>query len=82
MSHSFGRIVDPPPELRAELDDYVNGVAVKLMCLCMLDPAEEFTIKLVKPWQRDEFEVLTEKEFALLLRYHDETCRLKIGTLI
>jgi hypothetical protein len=29
-----------------------------------------------KPWDRSEFEVINEREFNLLKRYHDETCPL------
>lgn len=32
---------------------------------------------MLKPWYNGEYHVLTEQEYEILVRYHDETCTLK-----
>lgn len=65
-----------------ETKDAQDGdIAVILLhCRCMrrdeLD--SDLRIKtLQRPWAIDEFEIITKREFDLLVRLHDEMCSLK-----
>lgn len=54
--------------MQAEVEDF--GYCVQLHCSCMSSDPK----KLFKPWDVEEFDVLSEPEYQLLVRYHDETC--------
>jgi hypothetical protein len=76
MAHSFGRTVSTPKKMLNEVGEGPSGIAVLLHCKCMSIPFSG-TITLYKPWYKGEYEVLTEKEYEMLVRYHDETCKGK-----
>lgn len=91
MCHSFGRLVEPTlehfkyykgsvsPETKlkqhlSEAKDF--GYSVKLECKCMTEYPDNRDTHLLRPWAADEFEILTEREYSMLQRYHAETCSL------
>ena len=72
LPHSFGRVVNPPEKMKNELEDYIDGVAVELICECMRNRGS-----IIKPWQTDECIVLTAREYNKLLLKHKESCNVK-----
>lgn len=74
MAHSFGRTVSAPKKMLMEVGEGPSGICVLLYCHCMNISLNKYqTLKLHKPWYKGEYEVLTEKEYQMLVRYHDET---------
>jgi hypothetical protein len=79
MPHSFGKVVDLakiPLVTREEVKDMgIGAIAVELLCVCMDSPhRDQRNPPFYKPWAEDEYEVLSEREYAMLIRYHNETC--------
>jgi len=72
MAHSFGRTVSAPKHMKNEVGDGPSGICVLLHCQCM----NQKMSKMHKPWYKGEYEILTEKEYQMLVRYHDETCNV------